>query len=402
MRPNVQTDVHKTGYLAELVCSNSLKSTSIDNASGVLKEEMRILDSLILKVADETRVPAGTALAVDRERFARKITEILENNKHIQLIRKEVTTVDDGIWVIATGPLTSASLSETIKKLTGAEHLYFFDAVSPIIYAESIDMGKVMKGNRYQEGEGDYLNCLMNEEEYTHFWEELINAECVPIKAFETDLLFERCKPIEEIAKTGKDAMRFGPLRPTGLIDPHTGKMPYAAVQLRAENKAKTMYNMVGFQTRLKWGEQRRVFRLIPGLESASFARYGVMHRNTFINSPRCLDRFLRSRAAPNVWFAGQITGVEGYVESAATGLYVALNLINVLEGKEPYPLPDETMMGSLVRYITTPNVSFQPMYANFGILPPVSVKNKWKRRHLLATRAIEHMRKWKEEYLKR
>lgn len=398
MRPEVQTPVHKTPYLAELVCSNSLKSTSIDNASGVLKEEMRILNSLILRVADDTRVPAGTALAVDRERFASRITEMIEKEEHIHLIRREITSIDDGIWVIATGPLTSSSLSKKIKQMTGEEHLYFFDAISPIIYTESIDMNRVVKANRYQEDGGDYLNCFMNEEEYTWFWQELINAECLPMKAFEKGLLFERCKPIEDIAKTGKDAMRFGPLRPTGLVDSGTNKMPYAAVQLRAENKERTMYNMVGFQTRLKWGEQKRVFRFIPGLRNASFVRYGVMHRNTFINSPECLDIFLRLKGNPNVWFAGQITGVEGYVESAAMGLYVALNLIKTIKGEEPQSLSDDTMMGSLVRYITTPNVSFQPIYANFGILPTLPVKNKWKRRHLLAVRAIESIKAWKEK----
>lgn len=398
MRPEIQTPVHKTPYLAELVCSNSLKSTSIDNASGVLKEEMRILDSLILRVADDTRVPAGTALAVDRERFASRVTEMIEREDYIHLIRREITSIDDGIWVIATGPLTSSSLSKKIKQMTGEEHLYFFDAVSPIIYTESIDMNRVVKANRYQEDGGDYLNCFMNEEEYTRFWQELINAERLPMKMFEKGLLFERCKPIEEIARTGKDAIRFGPLRPTGLVDSGTNKMPYAAVQLRTENKEKTMYNMVGFQTRLKWGEQKRVFRFIPGLENASFVRYGVMHRNTFINSPECLDIFLRLKKNPNVWFAGQITGVEGYVESAAMGLYVALNLIKTIKGEDPQSLPDDTMMGSLVRYITTPNVSFQPIYASFGILPTIPVKNKWKRRHFLAARAIENIKAWKEK----
>ncbi|MGB9789966.1 methylenetetrahydrofolate--tRNA-(uracil(54)-C(5))-methyltransferase (FADH(2)-oxidizing) TrmFO [Thermotoga caldifontis] len=370
MRPYKMTPVHRTGFFAELVCSNSLKSEDVQNASGLLKLEMELFGSLIVRIAKECRVPAGKALAVDRERFSFRITEeVLKSG--VQLVIEEVNRIenDEDVWVIATGPATSEPLARWLtEKLSGA--LYFFDAVAPIISAESIDYSKVFFGDRYNVGTKDYINCPMNEEEYDRFYEALVSAEVVPMEGFDSSLLFERCKPIEEIARTGKMSLLFGPLRPVGLIDPRTGKQPYAVVQLRKENVEGTMYNIVGFQTRLKWPEQKRVIRLIPGLENAEILRYGVMHRNFYINSRKVLDRYFRLRGNEKIFFAGQITGVEGYLESAASGLYVALNVYRYLKGQNLIELPKTTMMGSLFDYVCNGVTDhLQPMYANYGLL---------------------------------
>ncbi|MDI3472720.1 MAG: methylenetetrahydrofolate--tRNA-(uracil-5-)-methyltransferase [Thermotogaceae bacterium] len=371
MRPKVQTEVHKTGYFAELVCSNSLKSESLENASGVLKAEMKLLDSLILKAANKYKVPAGKALAVDREKFSKEITNIIESFDNVHIIREEVKEIkpsEDEIWIVCSGPLTSEKLYLALKDLAG-DFLYFFDAVSPIIAADSIDMEKVFVGDRYGIGKGDYLNCPLNEEQYEKLWEALVNAETIEVKDFEKKKLFERCMPIEEIARSGKDAMRYGPLKPVGLLDPRTGKEPYAVVQLRKDNLDGTMYNIVGFQTRLKWSEQRKVIRKIPGLENAEIVRYGVMHKNIYLDTPKILDEFLRLKKNKNIFFAGQITGVEGYLESAATGIYVAMNVSRILEGKEPLKFPEDTIIGGLISYITEKVIgNLRPMYANFGL----------------------------------
>jgi methylenetetrahydrofolate--tRNA-(uracil-5-)-methyltransferase len=368
MKKIKKSPVHKSDYFAELVCSNSLKSLDLKNAEGLLKKEMKLFGSIILDCAMENKVPAGKALAVDREKFSRCVTERLLASGLVEVINEEVTKPgENGIWVIATGPTTDGVLAEWVKEVSGGL-FNFFDAVAPIISADSINMDICYVADRYGIGSGDYINCPMNKEQYDAFWEALVNAEVVEMKDFDRKLLFERCQPIEEIARSGKDAMRYGPLRPVGLPDPKTGKEPYAVVQLRKENVEGTMYNLVGFQTRLKWGEQLRVIRMIPGLENAEILRYGVMHRNSYIDSPRVLDRFLRLKRQPNIFFAGQITGVEGYVESAMTGLYVGLNVARLLEGKEMVEFPKKTMCGALIDYITTAE-ELKPMYANFGLL---------------------------------
>ncbi|MEJ5257991.1 MAG: methylenetetrahydrofolate--tRNA-(uracil(54)-C(5))-methyltransferase (FADH(2)-oxidizing) TrmFO [Fervidobacterium sp.] len=390
MKKIKKSPVHKSDYFAELVCSNSLKSLDLKNAEGLLKEEMKLFGSIILDCAMENKVPAGKALAVDREKFSRCVTERLLASGLVEVINEEVTKPgENGIWVIATGPTTDGVLAEWVKEVSGGL-FNFFDAVAPIISADSINMDICYVADRYGIGSGDYINCPMNKEQYEAFWEALVNAEVVEMKDFDRKLLFERCQPIEEIARSGKDAMRYGPLRPVGLPDPKTGKEPYAVVQLRKENVEGTMYNLVGFQTRLKWGEQLRVIRMIPGLENAEILRYGVMHRNSYIDSPRVLDRFLRLKRQPNIFFAGQITGVEGYVESAMTGLYVGLNVARLLEGKEMVEFPKKTMCGALIDYITTAE-ELKPMYANFGLL------GAGKNREKAAERALSEMKSFVE-----
>jgi len=390
MKKIKKSPVHKSDYFAELVCSNSLKSVDLKNAEGLLKEEMKLFGSIILDCAMENKVPAGKALAVDREKFSRCVTERLLASGLVEVIDEEVTKPgENGIWVIATGPTTDGVLAEWVKEVSGGL-FNFFDAVAPIISADSINMDICYVADRYGIGSGDYINCPMNKEQYEAFWEALVNAEVVEMKDFDRKLLFERCQPIEEIARSGKDAMRYGPLRPVGLPDPKTGKEPYAVVQLRKENVEGTMYNLVGFQTRLKWGEQLRVIRMIPGLENAEILRYGVMHRNSYIDSPRVLDRFLRLKRQPNIFFAGQITGVEGYVESAMTGLYVGLNVARLLEGKEMVEFPKKTMCGALIDYITTAE-ELKPMYANFGLL------GAGKNREKAAERALSEMKSFVE-----
>lgn len=394
MRPDVMTPAHKTGYFAELVCSNSLGAEGLETASGLLKEELRILGSMVLECAYLARVPAGKALAVDRDEFARAVTDRISSHPLIEVVREEVKELpDEGEIIVATGPLTSPSLAQSLRKLLGTEYLYFYDAVSPIVTYESLNMERIFKGSRYGMGD-DYLNCPMTKEEYEAFWEALVNAERHPLHSFEDPAYFEGCLPIEVMASRGKETLLYGPLKPVGLIDPRTGKEPYAVVQLRKENLEGTLYNLVGFQTNLKWSEQRRVFRMIPGLENAEFVRYGVMHRNIFINSPVLLSRSLRLKRKPNVIFAGQIVGVEGYMESTAMGLVAALSVIS---GGE-IEFPEETMIGSLLRHITTASPrSFQPMNANFGILPPLDhkVKDKKARKIKFSERAIEALTNW-------
>ncbi|MBO8171028.1 MAG: FADH(2)-oxidizing methylenetetrahydrofolate--tRNA-(uracil(54)-C(5))-methyltransferase TrmFO [Bacillaceae bacterium] len=393
MRPVKQTPAHHTDQFAELVCSNSLRANALTNAVGVLKEEMRRLDSLVIKAADQCQVPAGGALAVDRHEFAGYITDTLRNHPRVEIRTEEVTEIPDGISVIATGPLTSEGLSDKLKQLTGEEYLYFYDAAAPIIEKDSIDMDKVFLASRYDKGEAAYLNCPMNEDEFERFYEALITAEEVPLKEFEKEIFFEGCMPIEVMAKRGKKTLLFGPLKPVGLTDPRTGKQPYAVVQLRQDNSAATLYNMVGFQTHLKWGEQKKVIRMIPGLENAEIVRYGVMHRNTFINSPRLLKPTYQYRERDSLFFAGQMTGVEGYVESAASGLIAGINAGLLAEQKEPLVFPRESALGSMAHYVTTADpANFQPMNANFGLFPPLEkrIRNKKEKNEKLAERALE------------
>ncbi|WP_064093722.1 FADH(2)-oxidizing methylenetetrahydrofolate--tRNA-(uracil(54)-C(5))-methyltransferase TrmFO [Rossellomorea aquimaris] len=393
MRPVRQTPAHHTDKFAELVCSNSLRANTLTNAVGVLKEEMRHLDSVIISAADVCAVPAGGALAVDRHEFAAHVTEKVKNHPNVTVYHEEVTEIPEGITIIATGPLTSEGLSEKIRKLTGEEHLYFYDAAAPIIEKDSIDMDKVYLKSRYDKGEAAYLNCPMNEEEFNTFYEALISAETVPLKEFEKEIFFEGCMPIEVMAARGKKTMLFGPLKPVGLEDPKTGKRPYAVVQLRQDDAAGTLYNIVGFQTHLKWGPQKEVLRLIPGLENADIVRYGVMHRNTFINSPNALKDTYQLKDHDHIFFAGQMTGVEGYVESAASGLIAGINAAKLAQNEIPVVFPHETAIGSMARYITTANKkNFQPMNANFGLFPdlPVRLKGKKERNEEHANRALE------------
>ncbi len=392
MRPVRKTAAHHTSQFAELVCSNSLRANGLTNAVGVMKEEMRRLNSLILRCADEHAVPAGGALAVDRDGFCAAVTETLRNHPLIEVVNEELPEIPDGIVVVATGPLTSPDLSQCIKQLIGEEYLYFYDAAAPIIEKDSIDMSKVYLASRYDKGEAAYLNCPMSEEEFNHFYDNLITADVAPLKEFEKEIYFEGCMPIEVMAKRGRQTMLFGPLKPVGLINPHTGKMPYAVVQLRQDNAAGTLYNMVGFQTHLKWGEQKRVFGLIPGLEQAEIVRYGVMHRNTFINSPNCLRPTYQFKNRDELFFAGQMTGVEGYVESAASGLIAGLNAARVAKGQSCLVLPPESTLGSMAQYITSADARhFQPMNANFGLLPPLEerIRNKKLKNERLAERAL-------------
>jgi len=396
MRPEKMTPAHHTGLFAELVCSNSLRSNLLENAAGLLKEEMRRLDSLIIKCADNNTVPAGSALAVDREGFARQVTRMIEENPNIEVIRQEVTEFPEGPAIIATGPLTSDGLAKTLAKVLDCEYLYFYDAASPIVTAESLDMDVIFRASRYGKAGDHYLNCPFTSEEYERFWSELVEAKGYPLKQFENLKVFEGCMPVEVMAKRGKDTLLYGPLRPVGLTDPRTGRTPYAVVQLRQDNAQGTLYNLVGFQTNLRWSEQNRVFRMIPGLKDAEFVRYGVMHRNTYINSPRLMLDTLQLRADPGIMFAGQITGVEGYIESTASGLVAGIGMARLLRGKPPLVLPRETIIGSLIKYITTSTASdgFQPMNANFGLLPPLEgrVKDKKWRNRMLAERSLEYL----------
>ncbi|HEY75632.1 MAG TPA: FADH(2)-oxidizing methylenetetrahydrofolate--tRNA-(uracil(54)-C(5))-methyltransferase TrmFO [Thermoflexia bacterium] len=388
MRPRRMTPAHVSGRLAELVCSNSLGSDLPDRAPGLLKAELRRLGSLILDCADVTRVPAGSALAVDRERFAEEVTRRIEAHPRIQVIREEVTEIPDGPTVIATGPLTSEPLAQAIAELTGEEYLYFYDAMAPIVAADSIDMSIAFRASRYGKGGADYINCPMTEEEYDRFVEALVTAERIPLRDFEREdpRFFEGCLPIEVLAARGRDALAYGPLRPVGLIDPRTGKRPYAVVQLRQDDLAGTLYNMVGFQTNLRYGEQERVFRMIPGLEEAEFVRYGQMHRNTFLNAPRLLEPTMAFRGRPGLFFAGQITGVEGYVGSVGSGWVAGVNAARFVLGQEPLVLPRTTMLGALCYYVSHADpATFQPMKANFGLLPPLSPSVRDKRRRYRA-----------------
>ena len=395
MRPVKSDEAHKTAYFAELVCSNSLRAGNIENAVGLLKEEMRRLGSLIMQKADEHQVPAGGALAVDRDGFAAAVTEAVKANPLVTVIHEEVTDLEslEGTVIVASGPLTSAALFADIKKLLQAEYLHFFDAAAPIVTADSLDYDKVYRASRYDKGGADYLNCpFYTKEEYVAFWEALCSAESAPVKDFEHDV-FEACMPIEEMAARGEDTMRFGPLKPVGLIDPRNGKEAYAVVQLRQDNAAASLYNLVGFQTHLKWPEQRRVFGMIPGLENAEFVRFGVMHKNTYLNSPQLLDKHFNLRSNKRFYFAGQMTGVEGYVESAASGLMAGLAAARAVLELPEVEFPDVTAHGALANYISNPAIeNFQPMNINFGLIPPLTVRIRKKREKnaQIAARALE------------
>lgn len=402
MRPVVRTPAHHTDRFAELVCSNSLRANGLTNAVGVLKEEMRLLQSLILSAADRHAVPAGGALAVDREGFSGEVTRRLREHPLVTVVNEELPDIpQDGITVLATGPLTSPGLSERIKALLGEEYFYFYDAAAPIVEKDSIDMDKVFLASRYDKGEAAYINCPMTEEQFELFYEALTTAETAEMKDFEKEMYFEGCMPIEVMASRGKQTVLFGPMKPVGLVDPRTGKQPHAVIQLRQDNAAGTLYNLVGFQTHLKWGEQKRVFGLIPGLEQAEFVRYGVMHRNTFINSPRLLRPTYQYRGRDNLFFAGQMTGVEGYVESAASGLIAGLNAGRLARGLDPVALPAHTTLGSMAEYITTADFRhFQPMNANFGLFPPLGrkVKSKKEKNEGIAERALQAVRAFADE----
>ena len=420
MKPTKYTEAHTNKDLAEIVCSNSFKSNLHTNACGLLKEELRELDSLLIKIADETQVPAGQALAVDRELFSRKVTEELEKNDLIEIIHEEVKKIEDiakdGIVIIATGPLTSEALAENISKVIDEDKLYFYDAAAPIVTKESLNFDIAFMGNRYdQEKKKDeseeewkkrldkqdasYINLPMNQEEYERFVKELIEAEVVTLHEFEKREIFEGCMPVEIMAKRGIDTLRYGPLKPMGFDDPRTGKRPYAVVQLRQDNKEGILYNIVGFQTNLKFGEQKRVFRMIPGMEEAEFMKYGVMHRNTYINSTKLLDNTYNFKKNENIFFAGQITGVEGYVESISSGLVSAINACQRIQGKEKIAFPEISMIGALAKYISTPNEKFQPMNANFGILPELEnkIKDKKLKYEKLADRGLSAIKDTKK-----
>ncbi len=402
MRPKKMTPAHRTDKFAEIVCSNSFGSFEIGTGSGLLKQEMRLLGSLIMKVADRYKVPAGSALAVDREKFSQEITQILESHPNINIIREEVKEIPENYdyIIIATGPLTSESLSKEIQRLTGSEYLYFYDAIAPTVDAETVDYSKGFWGDRYGKGTGDYFNCVLTKQEYERFYEELINGEQVPLKDFEKAVYFEGCLPIEEIARRGKETLLYGPMKPVGLTDPKTGKRPYAVVQLRKENREGTLLSLVGFQTKLKYPEQKRIFRLIPALENATFVRLGSIHRNTFIQSQKVLLPTLQLKKKPNIFFAGQITGVEGYAASSATGILAGLNVARIIKGLNPVVPPKTTMLGGLINYITTPKEELQPMNPNFALLPEldIKIKDKRKRKEEKAKRAIQDMRKWLEQ----
>ena len=425
MKPVKFSEAHSNENLAEIVCSNSFKSNLLTNACGLLKEELRRLDSLLIKIADETSVPAGQALAVDREKFSKRVTEALENNDLIEIIHEEVTDIEEiaknGIIIVATGPLTSSRLAEQISKITGEDKLYFYDAAAPIVSKESIDFDIAFYGDRYsqekkkeesienwykrlqkQEGkEQSYINLPMNKEEYENFWKELVGAEVVTLHDFEKREIFEGCMPIEIMAKRGIDTLRFGPLKPVGFDDPRTGRRPYALVQLRQDDSKASIYNLVGFQTNLKFGEQKRVFSKIPGLKNAEFVKYGVMHRNTYINSSKLLDETYNLKLNPNIFFAGQITGVEGYVESISSGMVAALNVVNKVKNitnkykNQKIIFSDNTVIGALAKYISTPNEKFQPMNANFGILPELEgkrIRDKKERYQMLGDRSLKEL----------
>ena len=393
MKPKKFSPAHKSENFAELVCSNSLRAGNIENAVGLLKEEMRRLGSLIMECADKTRVPAGGALAVDRDGFSRLVTEKIKNNPNITVINEEISEFDTGEYtIVASGPLTGGALYENIRKFFGGEYLHFYDAAAPIVSYESIDMTKAYKAARYGKGDADYINCPMTKDEYFKFYTELINAECAEVHGFENGSVFEGCMPVEQMAKRGEMTLLFGPLKPVGLENPKNGTLPYAVVQLRQDNTGATMYNIVGFQTHLKFGEQKRVFSLIPGLENAEFLRYGVMHRNTYINSPKLLNKYYQSQKCEKIFFAGQLTGVEGYVESAASGLNAGLNMLMLLNGKEMLDFTRETAIGALANYISNRGiVDFQPMNVNFGIMDPLGerIRKKREKNEKIAARSL-------------
>ncbi len=401
MKPEKSTPAHHSNDFAELVCSNSLRSDQLENAVGLLKEELRTMDSLIMKAADETRVPAGGALAVDREGFSQYITNAIKENSNIEIVNREMDTVpDENITIIATGPLTSEPMFNYIKGITGEEYLHFFDAAAPIVTYDSINMNKAFKAARYGKGSEDYINCPMTKEEYEIFYDAIVNAEAAEVKDFEKNMVFEGCMPIESMAMRGKDTMRFGPLKPVGLVDERTNLKSYAVVQLRQDNKNATLYNIVGFQTHLKWPEQKRVFRLIPGLENTEFVRYGVMHRNTYINSPRLLDNTYRLKNNENLYFAGQITGVEGYIESTSSGFVAGINAAAQCIGKGKIEFPPNTAIGALSNYISDGSIrNFQPMNVNFGIFNGidelvVSIRDKKKRNMEIAKNSVNFVKK--------
>ncbi|MDF0479108.1 FADH(2)-oxidizing methylenetetrahydrofolate--tRNA-(uracil(54)-C(5))-methyltransferase TrmFO [Vagococcus sp. PNs007] len=399
MRKVKKSPAHHTENFAELVCSNSLRGNTITNAVGLLKEEMRQFNSLIIGSADATAVPAGGALAVDRDTFSEMVTDRLRNHPNVTVMDEEVTEIPEGITIIATGPLTSEALADQIKEFTESEGLYFYDAAAPIIDRATIDMDKVYLKSRYDKGEAAYLNCPMTKDEFNAFREELINAEVAPLKEFEKEKYFEGCMPIEVMAGRGEKTMLFGPLKPVGLEDPKTDKRPYAVIQLRQDNAAASLFNIVGFQTHLKWGEQKRIIRMIPGLENAEIVRYGVMHRNTFMNSPELLEPTYQSRKRSDLFFAGQMTGVEGYVESAASGMVAGMNAARMAKGEDLMIFPRETAVGSMAYYIThTAGKHFQPMNANFGIFPelPTRIKDKKERYTAIAERALNATEKLK------
>lgn len=393
MKPKRYTPAHTLPHFAELVCSNSLRAAAITNAVGLLKEEMRQLNSLIMQAADMHQVPAGGALAVDREGYAQAVTDAIKNHPLIEVVTEEVMSIpEDGIVIIATGPLTDGKLAESIAAFSGEDYFHFFDAAAPIVYLESLNQDIVYRASRYNKGPAAYLNCPFNKEEYLRFREELIAAEVAGQHHFEKGEIFEGCMPIEVLGNRGEDTMRFGPLKPVGLPDPRTGEEPYAVVQLRQDNAEGTLYNLVGFQTHLKWGEQKRIFRMIPGMENAEFARFGVMHRNSYINSPKLLQATLQTKKRPTLFFAGQITGVEGYVESAAAGLLAGRNTARLLHGKMLWGPPATTAIGSLMQYISTDNKdNFQPMNVNFGLIAPLAKRVPKKEKNTaLANRALE------------
>lgn len=401
MRPAKQTPAHHTQNFAELVCTNSLRADRLTNAAGLLKAEMRKFDSIIMRAADAHSVPAGGALAVDRDTFSAAVTQELENHPNIEIVKEEVNELPEGITVVATGPLTADNLAKSITDFTGNDGLYFFDAAAPILEKSSLDMNKVYLKSRYDKGEAAYLNAPMNKEEFMNFYKELIAAETAELHDFEDDKFFEGCMPIEEIASRGEKTMLYGPLKPVGLEDPRTGKEPYAVVQLRQDNAAGNLYNIVGFQTHLKWGEQKRVFSMIPGLENATFVRYGVMHRNTFLRSPEVMQPTYQTQKRSDLFFAGQMTGVEGYVESAASGLYAGLNAARLAKGLEPVIFPKKTMMGAMANYITHASAKdFQPINANWGIVPKLEqkIRNKQERNEALSHRALEIIEEFKNE----
>jgi methylenetetrahydrofolate--tRNA-(uracil-5-)-methyltransferase len=392
-KPIVMSPAHHSTDLAEVVCSNSFKSNDVNSASGLLKEELRRLNCKLIAVADKCAVNAGGALAVDREKFSAAVTQLIKSHPNITVRYTEADGFFEGVNIVATGPLTSDKMLDTLKIHCG-NLLYFFDAAAPIVSADSIDIEKAFISDRYQKGTGDYINCPLNQEEFKEFWQQLINAKTATVKDFEKNAVFESCMPIEVMASRGEDTIRFGPLKPVGLFDPKTGKRPYAVVQLRKENAKGDMYNMVGFQTHLTFGEQERVFRLIPALQNAEFLRYGVMHKNIFINSPSLLDNAFALKTNPNIFFAGQITGVEGYVESIASGLVTALNCFRRQKNLTDIHLGDNTIIGCLCRYITTPNLNFQPMNANLGLLPPLAenIRDKQKKKEMYANRSLKEI----------
>ena len=397
MKPHKMSPAHHYPGFAELVCSNSLKADRLGSAAGMLKAEMRLFDSVVLEAADRFAVPAGGALAVERTAFSDYITQKITENENIEIISQEVSEIPEGNVIVATGPLTADSLAENIKKLCGTETLSFYDAAAPIVTADSIDMNVAFMASRYGKGKADYINCSMNKEEYERFYQALVTAEIAPLKSFDKEYfrVYEGCMPVEVMAKRGEDTLRFGPLKPVGLTDPRTGHRPWAVVQLRKENAASTMYNLVGFQTNLKFPEQKRVFSMIPGLENAEFVRYGVMHRNTFLDSPRLLTEYFSMKNRPNLFFAGQMTGVEGYIESAASGIMAGYQMARLLEGKPLLSLPNTSMMGALSKYISDETVAcFQPMGCNMGILPDLEerIRDKKCRYQMLAERGLKDL----------